>query len=121
MSSPEPLDRAIDYFENLLNLIENLMKKLNHPNIIKFKEFFTSKKPQLSFNIVCEYADGGDLSKVVETHAKNKQHIQENMIWFWFLQLCQAIRYMHSKHIIHRDIKCLNTFLTKKQYVKINL
>ena len=27
MSSPEPLDRAIDYFENLLNLIENLMKK----------------------------------------------------------------------------------------------
>ena len=40
-------------------LIEaTILQKLDHPNIIKFKETFTMKKPKLSLCIVMEYCDG---------------------------------------------------------------
>ena len=35
-----------------------ILEKLEHPNIIKFKETFTMKKPKLSLCIVMEFADG---------------------------------------------------------------
>ena len=35
-----------------------ILEKLDHPNIIKFREVFLAKKPQYTLNIVTEYADG---------------------------------------------------------------
>jgi NIMA (never in mitosis gene a)-related kinase len=35
-----------------------ILEKLDHPNIIRFKEVYTSKKPRLSLYIVMDYADG---------------------------------------------------------------
>ncbi len=66
-----------------------------------------------------EYADGGDLNKEIEKYKKRGKLIPEDVIWWWFLQICQAIRYMHNLKIIHRDIKVKNTFLTKKNIVKL--
>ena len=40
-----------------------ILKKLDHPNIIKFKEVFLQRKPKPALNIVTEFADGGDLSQ----------------------------------------------------------
>jgi NIMA (never in mitosis gene a)-related kinase len=36
----------------------SILQKLDHPNIIKFRETFTMKKPRLSLCIVMEYAEG---------------------------------------------------------------
>ena len=47
-----------------------IFKKLDHPNIIKFKEVFIGK-PYEDLNIVTEFADGGDLSQKIEQQ-KNK-------------------------------------------------
>lgn len=66
-----------------------------------------------------EYADGGDLSSVIKKHTTEKKKIEEDAIWGWFLQICQALKYIHSKKILHRDIKCQNIFLTKKGQVKL--
>ena len=95
-----------------------ILKQLNHPNIIKFKEFFTSKKPQLSFNIVCEYADGGDLDIAMKNLGKGK-YFPESQVIDWFTQICLAIKHMHNKHIIHRDLKAQNIFLMKSGLVKL--
>jgi NIMA (never in mitosis gene a)-related kinase len=35
-----------------------ILEKLDHPNIIHFKESFIMKKPKLSLCIVMDYADG---------------------------------------------------------------
>ena len=66
-----------------------------------------------TLSIVMEYCDGGDLNTVInETDADGKR-LSEEQILFWFTQIAMAIRYIHSKNILHRDLKTQNIFLTK--------
>ena len=58
-----------------------------------------------------EYADGGDLNKTIREAKAN--HFSENQILNWFTQICLAIKHIHDRKIIHRDLKCQNIFMTK--------
>ena len=55
----------------------------------------------------------------MKKYKTDKKFIPEELIWDWFFQLSYALKYIHSKKIIHRDIKAQNIFLTKKSEVKI--
>ena len=98
-----------------INEIE-IIKQLNHPNLIQYYKSFIHKN---KLCIIMEYADGGDLSSKIEMHCKQNRLIPENDIWNLFLQLCNGLFYLHSKNIIHRDIKSQNVFLTKNGVVKL--
>ena len=93
-----------------------IFKSLHHPNLIQYITSFIHKS---MLCIIMEYADDGDLFKVVKEHLTKKKKIEEELIWKWFLQMAQAIRYIHSKKIIHRDIKCQNIFLLKNGQIKL--
>ncbi|XP_050072299.1 ovarian-specific serine/threonine-protein kinase Lok-like [Anopheles maculipalpis] len=81
-----------------------IMKKLNHPCIIKMFEFI--EEPG-SICMVIEYMQGGDLlTRILDNH-----HLSEHIAKFFFYQLCEAIRYLHDKGIIHRDLKPDNILL----------
>ena len=43
----------------------------------------------------------------------------ENLIWKIFINISLGLYYLHSKNIIHRDLKLLNVFLTKENVAKI--
>ena len=94
-----------------------ILSKLDHPNIIKFFEFFESTKPKQTFNIVTEYADGGDLSEKIKE--QNKTPFKESDILDYFTQICLALKHIHEKKIIHRDLKSGNVFLMKSGLVKL--
>ena len=95
-----------------------IFKTLNHPNLIKYEKSY-KKKNGTTLNIIMEYADGGDLTNQIKKYINENKKIEEDLIWYWFLQICQGIRYMHSKRIIHRDIKCQNIFLTTEGMIKV--
>lgn len=44
------------------------MEMLNHPNIVKFYDVYKTKTKKLC--IVMEYADGGDLNKIIKAKKK---------------------------------------------------
>ena len=50
-----------------------------------------------------DYAKGGELTNVVKENG-----LDENMCKFYFKQIYSAIQFMHSKNIVHRDIKLNN-------------
>ena len=63
-----------------------------------------------------EYGDGGSLDqhlRILEVQ------LPERRILTMFSQIASGLRFMHSKHILHRDLKTANIFLTKDGFVKI--
>ena len=104
-----------DQLENALHEVE-ILKSLQHPNIIRCIDFFVEK------NLLClvtEYADLGDLSKIIKYQVLSGYFFAEEIILNWFVQLCFAIKYIHSRNILHRDLKLSNIFLTSKGNIKL--
>lgn len=61
----------------------------------------------------------GDLSNFIKNLKKNSQRLNEKIIAFWFIQLLFGTKALHSKNILHRDLKSANIFLTKNYSLKI--
>ena len=87
-----------------------ILASLNHPNIIGYRDAFYVEESN-NLNIVMEYASKGDLSKVIEKHKRDQTRIQEEEIWRVLAHVCRGLKYLHSKNIIHRDLKNANVFI----------
>ena len=92
-----------------------ILGALDHPYIIHLQEVYISKKGKLC--IVMEYADGGDLSTLIKS--RKGQRLPEEQILSWFVQICLALKHIHDRKILHRDLKSQNIFLTKEGHIKI--
>ncbi|KAM3131510.1 hypothetical protein pb186bvf_016440 [Paramecium bursaria] len=90
-----------------------ILEALRHPNIVRFREVYKTKKGRLC--IVMDYADGGDLSNKI----RQGQSLTETQILDWFTQMCLAIKHVHDRKIIHRDLKTQNIFLTQDGIIKL--
>ena len=66
-----------------------------------------------------EYADGGDLSTKVKSKRPLKDYMEESEILHYFTQICLAIKHLHDRKILHRDLKSQNIFLTWSGIVKL--
>jgi NIMA (never in mitosis gene a)-related kinase len=66
-----------------------------------------------------EYAEQGDLYRMLKEQRTRRKYFSEKDIWDYAFQICQAVEYLHSKNIIHRDIKCLNIFLNEERQIKL--
>ncbi|KAK8845020.1 hypothetical protein M9Y10_021196 [Tritrichomonas musculus] len=91
-----------------------ILSTLHHPNIISYKGSFVEEN---ILNIVMEYADNGDLFEQIQN--ANGKHFEEDKILNWFVQICLALKHIHDRKILHRDIKCQNVFLTSNGVVKM--
>ncbi|MDP2059237.1 MAG: protein kinase, partial [Flavobacteriaceae bacterium] len=91
-----------------------VLQQLSHPNIVRYVEHF--EKSGVLY-IVMEYADGGDLHTKIKE--QRNMRMKEETIFHYFAQLCLAMEYLHSRHILHRDIKTMNIFLTSNGTVKL--
>ena len=86
-----------------------ILKKLNHPNIVKIKE---AKKTKKHFYIVTEYFNGDDLRKTLEKYKKKYgKPFSEEIVQYLMKQIISAFYYIHNKDIMHRDIKLENILL----------
>ena len=94
----------------------SILRKVNHPNIIKYYSSFLEKE---NLYIIMEYAESGDLYSLIKHYKRHLKNFEEFDIWRIASEILNGLNYLHSHNIIHRDIKCLNLFLTKDKHVKI--
>jgi len=85
---------------------------MRHKNVIKFFERLESPNHYLFFMEVCQ---GGDLLKYI----RRRRRIIENTAKYLFKQIILAIGYIHSKNVIHRDIKLENILIDNEGIVKV--
>lgn len=76
----------------------NILKQLDHPNIVKLYEFY---EDEANFYLVTEYLTGGELFDFIIT----KKQINEPMAANFMEQLLGAVNYCHANNIVHRDLK----------------
>jgi NIMA (never in mitosis gene a)-related kinase len=66
-----------------------------------------------------EFAEGGDISMLIEQAKQRKKRIGESLIWNLLLHIADGLEYLHKNNIIHRDIKPANIFKSKDNVFKL--
>lgn len=80
------------------------LKRMNHPNIIKVIECFDANNTTY---YSMEYLEGGDLDHYIRQHGP----LSELTAFRFAKQISIALQYMHSKHMLHFDLKPKNVML----------
>jgi serine/threonine protein kinase len=93
-----------------------ILKQVDHTNVIRY---FGSFIVDNYIYIVMEYAEGGDLQRLLRKTKEEGRRFSEKELWVFAYEIALAISFLHKKNIIHRDIKCLNLFLTKTNGIKL--
>lgn len=101
--------------EEAMNEVK-VLKSLRHPFIISYRESFIVKN---SLCIIMDYAEGGDLYSKITEQKKTGRGYSEDQIMTWFCQILLALKYIHDRKILHRDLKTQNIFLTANGNVKL--
>ena len=116
---PSGLDSgtALDAKKN--NMIEalkheiSLLRELRHPNIV---QYLGSNSDEEHLNIFLEYVAGGSVATMLVNYGSLPEPLCANFV----RQILQGLNYLHSKDIIHRDIKGANILVDNKGTVKIS-
>ena len=93
--------------KEIINEIE-ILKKLDHPKILKIIDFYSKVK---KYYIITEYCPEGELFNEIIKVGR----FDEGQTAFIINQILKAISYCHRNQIIHRDIKPENIMITKRE------
>ena len=86
--------------------------KLNHPNIIRL---YNVKETEEEINILLEYAENGNLYSLIQ----KEKGFSEHKAYKYFIQIVNAVYFLHQNNIIHRDIKPENILIGENNLLKL--
>jgi tRNA A-37 threonylcarbamoyl transferase component Bud32 len=107
--------KAVGYGETEMEKVDyevTLVKDLKHENIIRYHETFVLTSETLigsekRMYMVMEYCDT-TLEKVISLLSQKGDALANNLLTNWVHQVVKGIAHMHSRGILHRDIKTEN-------------
>ena len=85
----------------------NILKIMDHPNILKIFEFYSSKE---SYSIITEYCSGGELFQEITENGPFNERYSAYVMY----QILSSINYCHNMNIIHRDLKPENILIVDR-------
>ena len=89
-----------------------IQKQLNHEYICRLYNSFEDKT---TIYLALEYASKGNLFYLI----RKEKFLSEDTAFYFFIQVCSGIYYMHKQGLIHRDIKPENILIKDGNIIKI--
>ena len=87
-------------------------RSLDHENVVKFDRYFEDKENVYILLDICHNQSLSDL-------VRRRKRLDELEARYYIRQLVAGMAYVHSKKVIHRDLKLGNLFLTERMQLKI--
>ena len=91
----------------------NILRTMDHPNILKIFEFYSNQK---EYSIITELCSMGELFDQII----NKGPFNEKYSAYVLYQIFSAVNYCHKMHIIHRDLKPENILIIDNYFFSLN-
>lgn len=91
-----------------------VLQQLDHPRIVRLKGFYEDKD---SYYMVMEFVSGGDLMDFVAAHGAVGEEAGKEIS----RQILEAVKYIHSKGISHRDLKPDNILIEQDDPVLVKI
>lgn len=94
-----------------------IMKMVNHPNIVRLKQCFysTSEKDETYLHLVLEYVPD-TVYRISKSYSKNNQRMPPIFVKLYTYQMCRALGHIHKYGICHRDIKPQNLLVNTENH-----
>ena len=89
-----------------------LLAGFQHPNIVRYRDSFIETGV---LHIVMDFCEGGELHQLLKE--RRGAVLPEQQVLDYFVQLCLAMKHVHDRKVLHRDIKSQNIFLTQNRKV----
>jgi LIM domain kinase 1 len=106
----ELLNVEDDYIRKLIAREVILLKNVRHQNCVSWLGVCSY---QGSIFLITEYVPGGDLRKVLKTETNLPWSLRIKII----VDICAAMTYLHSRKIMHRDLKSKNVLIESPTFV----
>ena len=90
----------------------SILKDINHLNLLKIIDV----KENLKYIfIITEYYNGGTLAQYLVRYQENNNHsLSENIVQYIMIQIIDAMKYLHNKNIVHRDLSLENILINEE-------
>jgi NIMA (never in mitosis gene a)-related kinase len=93
--------RGVACREDAVNEIR-VLASIRHKNVVRYCDAFVEKD---NLYIVMEFAERGDIYHKIKKYKEANRCMREEVIWSYFIQMCQGILELHSRRILHR-VRC---------------
>ncbi|KAL4504560.1 hypothetical protein ABPG72_010006 [Tetrahymena utriculariae] len=87
-------------------------KSLNHQHVVAFEHVFEDHE---NVYILLELCTNHTLNELI----KRRKRLTELEVQCYVVQIVNALKYLHSHRVIHRDLKLGNLFLNEKMEIKL--
>lgn len=91
-----------------------MLKNLDHPNIVKYHAL--QRHSENEIDIVLEMVSGGSIRQILDRFGS----FEETLVRIYTIQIMEGLKYLHSREIVHRDLKCANVLVNTEGQVKLS-
>lgn len=109
LKSLQPPFKQEEFYKQLLHKEFNIGYQLDHPNIRQTIDW--EQQEDLGLCIVMEYVDGISLKELMI-----QGKLTQPLAYKFIRELCEALHYIHSKQLVHKDLKPENIIITHNGY-----
>ncbi|XP_055535498.1 serine/threonine-protein kinase Nek7-like [Wyeomyia smithii] len=105
-----------DYAYKTVLKEHTILSQINHPRILRYFGFFQTFD---AWNMITEYAERGNLADFIRRRQASKAFLSQRAVMAKFMDMAEALQYLHQRRVIHRDLKPENVLIDADNRLKL--